>query len=502
MVFSAALSGNEVELFTMNADFPEARSLGVKNAQLLSVSSKSELAVLTNARFVGHRLFEGTLARMPLGGGAPREILERVREADWSPDGASLAVVREAGGRDRLEYPVGKLLYESSGYVSDPRVSPSGDQVAFFEHPSKYDDRGGVVVVDRSGKKTPLSPADAYPGLEGLAWSRDGSEVLFSAGLNYSQFKVFAVTLSGRIRQALESAGGLTIFDVAPDGRWLAARDDVSFTMMGKAPGAAGELNLSWLDFSLPAAISDDGTTLIFSEDGVGSSYALCLRKMDGSPLVRLGDGSGQDLSRDGKWVLSIVPGQREQLMIYPTGAGEPRRLDPGPIEHYSTARWFPDGARIVLCGAEAGRATRCYLQDAGSGAPRPLTPDDTRWALVSPDGQSVVVRRGAAMTAEIYPVSGGEARPINSIDKDDFILRWNRDGTLMIAHTAPGRVPVRVERLRIETGQRELIRTLTPPNPVGANAIIPVVVGENTDSYAYAISQQLSRLFLVMGAR
>jgi hypothetical protein len=181
MVFSAALSGNEVELFTMNADFPEARSLGVKNAQLLSVSSKSELAVLTNARFVGHRLFEGTLARMPLGGGAPREILERVREADWSPDGASLAVVREAGGRDRLEYPVGTLLYESSGYISDPRVSPSGDQVAFFEHPTKYDDRGGIVVVDRSGKKTPLSPADAYPGLEGLAWSRDGSEVLFSA---------------------------------------------------------------------------------------------------------------------------------------------------------------------------------------------------------------------------------------------------------------------------------------------------------------------------------
>jgi hypothetical protein len=242
----------------------------------------------------------------------------------------------------------------------------------------------------------------------------------FFGRLNYSQFKVFAATLSGRIRQALESAGGLTIFDVGPDGRWLAARDDVSFTMMGKAPGVPGEINLSWLDFSLPAAISDDGATLIFSEDGVGSSYALCLRKMDGSPLVRLGDGSGQDLSPDGKWVLSIVPGQPEQLMIYPTGAGEPRRLDPGPIEHYSSAHWFPDGARIVLCGAESGRATRCYLQDAGGAAPRPLTPDDTRWALVSPDAQSVLVRRGAAMTAEMYPVSGGSPRPIPAIDKDD----------------------------------------------------------------------------------
>jgi dipeptidyl aminopeptidase/acylaminoacyl peptidase len=448
---------------------------------------------------------------MPLGAGAPREILENVREADWSPDGGSLAVVREAGGRDRLEYPVGTLLYESSGYVSDPRVSPSGDQVAFFEHPSKYDDRGGIVVVDRARKKTPLSPADAYPGLEGLAWLRDGSGVLFSAGVNYSgavraagssQFKVFAASLSGHIRQALESAGGLTIFDVAPDGRWLAARDDVSFTMMGKAPGAAGEIHLSWLDFSMPAAISGDGSTLIFTEAGIASNYAICLRKMDGSPLVRLGDGTGQDLSRDGKWVLSIVPGQREQLMIYPTGAGDARRLDPGPIEHYQSGHWFPDGARVVACGAEAGRATRCYVQDAPGGAPRPVTPDDTFNALVSPDAQSLLVRRGAAKTVEIYPVSGGQPRPISSIDQDDFVLRWNGDGTLTIAHRTPGQVPVRIERFHIDTGQRELIRTLTPPNPVGANAITPVVVGENPDAYAYSISEQMSRLFLVTGAR
>ncbi len=502
IVFSAALSGNDVGLFTMSAEFPEARSLGVKNAQLLSVSSKNELAVLTNARYISHRLFEGTLARMPLGGGAPREILEHVREADWSPDGASLAVVRDVGGRDRLEYPVGKVLYESSGYVSDPRVSPSGDRVAFFEHPTKWDDRGGVSVVDRSGKKTLLSPADAYPGLEGLAWSRDDGEVLFSAGQNYAQFKVYGATLSGRIRQALESAGGLTLFDVGPDGRWLAARDDVSFTMMVKGPGAAGEMDLSWLDFSLPAALSDDGTTVVFSEDAVGAAYALCLRKTDGSPVVRLGEGSGQDLSPDGKWVLSIVPGQREQLMIYPTGAGEPRRLDPGPLEHYSSAHWFPDGARIVICGAEAGRATRCYLQDAAGSALRPLTPEDTAYALVSPDGQSVVVRRGAEQAAEIYPVSGGKPRPITSIDKDDTLLRWNADGTLVVAHITPGLVPVRVERVHIETGQRDLIRTLTPPNPVGANSLFPVVVGKHPDAYAYSISQQLSRLFLVTGAR
>ena len=212
IVFSAALKGTKSELFSLSPEYPEPRSLGVSDAQLLSVSSKNELAILTKAEFIGHRLFSGTLARMPLGGGAPREILENVREADWSPDGATLAIIREVNGRDRLEFPVGKVLYDASGYVSDLRVSPAGDRVAFFEHPIRYDDRGGVAVVDLTGKKTVLS--DGYWGLEGLAWSPDGREVLFSAGVSYAQFKVYAVTLSGILRPALESAGGLTLFDI------------------------------------------------------------------------------------------------------------------------------------------------------------------------------------------------------------------------------------------------------------------------------------------------
>ena len=206
IVFSAALKGTKSELFSLSPEYPEPRSLGLADAQLLSVSSKNELAILTKAQYIAHRLYTGTLARMPLGGGAPREILENVREADWSPDGASLAIIRDVNGRDRLEFPAGKVLYETAGYVSDLRVSPAGDRIAFFEHPIKYDDRGGVAVVDLTGKKTLLS--DGYWGMEGLAWSPDGQEVLFTAGLSYTQFTVRAVTLAGRLRPALESAGG------------------------------------------------------------------------------------------------------------------------------------------------------------------------------------------------------------------------------------------------------------------------------------------------------
>jgi Tol biopolymer transport system component len=503
VVFSAALKGTSVELFTLSQEYPEARNLGLRATQLLSISSKNELAVLTGARHVGHRLFTGTLARMPLGGGAPREILEGVREADWAPDGNSLAIIREVNGRDRLEFPVGKVLYESSGYVSDLRVSPAGDRIAFLDHPIKFDDRGGVAVVDMAGKKTTLS--DGYWGLQGLVWSRDGRDVLFSGGASYAQFKVYrAVVSSGRVGQILESAGGLTLYDIAADGRWLASRDDVARVMMAKAPGASEETNLSWLDFSHASTIAPDGRVLLFTEESgaLGNNYAVCLRKTDGSPVVRLGEGFAMDLSPDGKWALGTIPGTKDQLMLYPTGAGESRPLDAGPVGQFTSGRWFPDGKRVLVCGSEAGRAERCYVEDTGGGLPRAVTPEDTHKGFVSPDGTLVLVQRGANAAAvfELYPVAGGASKVLQGLTSDDIVIQWARDGRSLLV--SRGAVPARVERVNLDTGRRDPQRVLGPANPVGVLAVRSITMADNPDVYAYNVDQQLSRLFVVQGAR
>jgi hypothetical protein len=281
VVFSAALTGTNVELFASSPDSLEPRNLGLRNVQLLSISSKSELAVLTKAVHVGQRQFVGTLARMPLGG-APREILEGVREADWAPNGNDLAIIREVNSRDRLEFPVGKVLYEVSGYLGDVRVSPDAAHIAFLEHPARYDDRGQLVVVDLTGKKVFASPE--YWGLEAVAWSPAGSDVFFSGGSDFTQFVVHRATLGGNVSVALASAGGITLHDVARDGRWLAVRDEISRTMLVKGPGAREERDLTWQGFSAPAAFSSDGRTLLFREEvGVGANYAVCLRQTDGS---------------------------------------------------------------------------------------------------------------------------------------------------------------------------------------------------------------------------
>src|SRR5438874_148339 len=78
-------------------------------------------------------------------------------DADFSPDGTKLAAVRWVNGRNQLEYPIGKVLYETAGYISHPRISPKGDRVAFMDHQVQWDNRGWVVVVDLNSKKTVLT---------------------------------------------------------------------------------------------------------------------------------------------------------------------------------------------------------------------------------------------------------------------------------------------------------------------------------------------------------
>jgi Tol biopolymer transport system component len=497
--YSAAPSGNTPEILSLRPDYPGASPRSLRGIELLSISSRGEMAVLTKARFIRHDLFEGTLARMPLEGGAPREILVSVREADWSPDGSDLAIVHDVNGKDRLEFPPGKVLCETGGYFSNPRFSRKGDRIAFFEHPIKFDDRGLVGVVDLAGKKTVLS--EGYWGLEGLAWSSNGEEVLYSGGAAYSSFTIYAVNLAGKRRAALQSAGGLTIQDVTSDGRWIASRDDHYREMPVLAPGQDRERDLSWLDLSYPVSLSPDGKTLLFTEenDSMGPNYSACLRQTDGSPVLRLGEGTASDLSRDGSWALAVIPTPPQQLVLYPTGAGQPRKLERGGLVSYESAQLFPDGKSILACGHEEGHGVRCYVQSVAGGKPRPVTPEGTSDGLVSPDGRLYLVsaRSGGLL---LYPAGGGDPRPVPGATPEDGAVRWSADGRSILV--AGLEVPLSIARLDIATGRREPFRTLGPSDLTGAVQIGPLAISEDGKSHAYACRRMASHLFLVNGAR
>ncbi len=495
IVVSAAKEGNSPELFVIRPDYPEPHPLGIPNLHLLSVSSKGELAVLVQARYLGHRLFAGTLARMPIEGGAPRRLLEDVRDADWSPDGSGLAIIREQGGRDRLEYPIGRVLYESAGYLSDPRFSPKGDRIAFMEHPLRYDDRGTVKVVALSGGAKALT--GVFWGEEGLAWSQNGREVLFSASRAGEPSSVYAVNLQGKQRVAFYAPGPLTIFESGPGGRCLVSRDELGIGLAVRAPGKRTERDLSWLDSAMDPKLSGDGRTVLFTDQGpwAGSSYNVCVRGSDGSPIVRLGEGHGDDISRDGSAVLAVVHGDKPRLMLYPTGAGPSVRLGVGPLASILDARWSPDEKRILLWGSEPAKAPRCYELTPRDGAVRPITPPGTTIGRMAPDGRTVLARTTGGWA--LFAVGGDAGRPISSLSADDEIVRWSLDGRSVFAYRS-AEIPLRVDRVDILTGKRTAFAEVCPMERSGLLSFPSISMADDLESYAYCHVRAISTLYLV----
>ncbi|HEY6050083.1 MAG TPA: hypothetical protein VIZ58_02475, partial [Thermoanaerobaculia bacterium] len=309
-----------------------------------------------------------------------------------------------------------------------------------------------------------------------------------------------AVDLHGKLRTILRNAGGLMVRDVTKDGRILATRDDKFRELFVGKAGQPADRDLSWFDLSFPAALSDDGKTLLFTEENssVGKSYSTCLRGTDGSPVVRLGDGTAHDLSPDGKWALAVVPTEPQSLVLYPTGAGQPRTLERGNVVAYERAKFFPDGAKVVFCGHESGRAVRCYVQSIAGGPPRAFTPDDRTGGFVSPDGTRIVVEGPAGL--EVYPAGGGAAAAVSSSTSNDGLIRWGEDGrSVLVAHR--WEVPLRVERIDMASGRREVVRSLAPAELAGAVQIQPVVISGDEKTYAYSCRRLRSLLFLIEGA-
>lgn len=497
VVYGASWEGAPLEVFSNDLKIPGVRSVGLPATHVLAVSSTGEMAVLQGINNEFMFTFRGTLGQVPLSGGTPRQIAENVSGADWAPDGKSLAIVRDLWGKQRLEFPVGHVLYETDGWISHPRISPKGDKVAFLDHATHDDDRGVVSVVDLTGKKKVLSTG--WESEEGLAWSPNGSEVWFSATQAGLQRRIYAVNLAGRQRLAFSALGGVTLQDIAPDGRLLLTRDEQRAGIRVMAPDATRERDLSWLDWSLPVDISRDGNTLLFDEQGEegGPTYTVAERDMRGSPPIPLGEGMAGDFSPDGKWAITTVA--YTQLELLPTGAGTIRHIERDGIQQYRhMIHWLPDGKQVLFSGNEAGHAVRCYIQNIDGGKPRPVTPEGVSMCQVSPDGKLIAGMDATSM--KLYPLDGGTPRPITGLQPGEF-FDWTSDprfGYVYERKTAP----VKIYRLNLQNGQRQLFKEIDPADETGLYDMSHLMMSADGRAYVYGYTRLLSELYLVSGVK
>src|SRR3954453_6935490 len=498
IIYSSAHIGMQTELFSLAPDSHAPVSLGLKDADLESISPTGEMLLIQNRRDLSRNVKVGLLARAPLSGAAPHPILSDVADADWGP-GNQIAVAHYVDGHFRIEYPIGHVLYEpASGWLTNVRVSPAGGWVAFAEHPTMGDSAGNVTMVDSSGRNRTLSPRQS--AIQEVNWAPSGKEVWFTSAQETTKFQLWAADLSGRTRVVDRIPATPTVYDIARDGRVLLGQNIFRILAYVRGIGQDREQDVTIQNWSDASAISPDGRQLLLNEEGAnsGPDYDVYVRASDGAAPERVGDGVGYDFSPDMKWVLSsLILHIPRQLFLIPLGPGETKQITHDSIDR-SYARFLPDGKNVVFSGSEPGHNSRIYVQAIDSGTARPISPEGGSGSVPTADGKFVF---GFSDSVALYPVDGqGAPRLVPGIHPNEAIFSVSRDGRSALVGVL-GSYSADVTRVDLAAGRRELFKKIGPSDPAGID-LVDAAFTPDGKSYAYSCFSALTQLYLVEGLR
>jgi eukaryotic-like serine/threonine-protein kinase len=491
IIYSAAWDRPTRTLYRSRLDGGDIRSLELPPANLLAVSRSGELAITLDGN-------TDRLARVPLGGGAPHELLDHVVAADWSPDGRNLAVARVENGKCRLEYPVGHTLYETNGLVSHIRFSPLGDAIAFMDHPRTDDDRGSVATVDLKGNIHRLTPE--WIGEQGLAWSANGNEVWFTAAPSYDWSRdLYAVNRSGRRRLVLRIPGALYLEDIASNGSVLLRLQERRYEVAISEVGGETRL-LSWLQLMQASSVSRDGRYAVITDwSGTGGvDYSSYLAKLDGSPAILLGAGVGGDISPDDKLVTAILPTDPTKVLLLPTGVGETKTVTAANFR-YRDAVWASDGRRLVVRASESDRPPRFWVQDMLGGSPHAVTPEGISGVFVTVNHSDYICVRDTG-AVRLYSIDGGPAKPLIGVMEADQVIGGSEEAKVIYLSPDASAIPLQTMKVNVATGRRQHFVTVSPVDAAGIVRLGRPHFSRDAKQYVYNQYRELSILYLATG--
>jgi hypothetical protein len=300
------------------------------------------------------------------------------------------------------------------------------------------------------------------------------------------------------------------LLDIDKRGRVLVTANDLGSELRGATRGEARDRNLSAGSWSLPGMMSRDGRLLALTGlNTVDPNYDLMVRKMDGSPALRIGTGRAQDISADGRWALSVTPSAPRHVYLVPTGAGESRQVDVGDLDPI-LATFVPRGLTIAVAGQRAG-APGLAIVDLDSGkhtsidaslltgrafslrrvSPTYVAPDASLVAIGADDGKVMA-----------WTLGGQGPRELASLSPDELFAGWATDPShiYVVSWNAP---TARVFSLDVRSGERTAVRDIHIEDPAGMLMTMPdLTLSADAGSYAYGFTRMLSTLYVVDGLK
>jgi len=504
-VYSATWDGEPLRLFPVSQGNMTSDPLNIGVADLLSVSVDGELALSLDRR---HPLgFEaiGTLAVAQPGGAAPRQVLENVMVADWAPDGQSLAVAHEVDGVVRLEYPIGTVLYESPGWISNLRVNPDGDRILISDNPVRGDNFAHLRVVDRDGNVDSLSQISSW----GAVWGPDGETIYSSRGP-----RLFRTSPGQEPQLVMEFPGAIGLLDMDAQGLMLVSAGGIRREMFVQSGTPLIQKNLSWRDWSTPSFLSADGRQILFIEGDEFNEqgYAVYLRGTDGAPPLRVGYGAALAMSPDARQVVMVqgVFHPEKEFHLVPTGAGIARPVSMGDLEvTLNEGAWVvssgPDNPEGIVIFARRGQeAMRLFFVPLDGSPPQAVTPADlplaAQFPVVSNDGKRVIVMTADGYLAE-FDLDGQGPHPLEGTQPGDIPLRFDQDGVHIFVQAADS-IPSPIFRVNSRTGERTLWRELSPGDPAGIVSVDRVQISADGMVQVYSHRRHTSALEIIEGLR